>query len=239
MSKWVRLELQEFLATNPKMRLTHFDDASSVIEGEYNVDAQMDGFNPIHQSYDLKIVFPEGYPKEIPTVTETKQTIPRNPDYHTYDDGSFCLGSGLKLKEILSETPNVSDFIGKILDPFLYSISYKLKYHEFPNGDLAHGEEGLIDDYERLFNVKGKRSVLRVLEALGKRKRVANKLRCACGCGKKLGACDFRVSLIKWRKLDKRRWFRDHLSQSFSPIEIPKRKKRRKMVSIKPVKNSS
>ena len=226
MSKWIRLELQEFLASNPKMRLTHFDDASIVIEGEYNIDAQMDGFNPIHESYNLKIVFPERYPKEIPTVTETKHTIPRKPDYHTYHDGSFCLGSDIQLKEIISETPNISDFISKILDQFLYSISYKLRYHEFPRGDLAHGEEGLIDDYERLFNIKGKRSVLRVLDALGKRKRVANKLRCPCGCNKRLGVCGFRFPLIKWRSLDRRRWFREHLSNSFLPIEKSKQKKK-------------
>jgi len=232
MSKWECFELQEFLTANPKMRLTHFDDTSISIEGKYIVNAQMDGFNPIHESYDLKIVFPERYPKEIPTVTETKHTIPRKPDYHTYDDGSFCLGSDIQLKEIISETPNVSDFVEKILAPFLYSISYKLKYHEFPNGDLAHGEDGLIDDYERLFNVNGKRAVLMVLEALGKRKRVANRLKCPCGCGRRLGLCDFRFSLIKWGKLDKRRWFKDHLFKSFSHIEIPKRKKRRTRVSI-------
>jgi len=199
----------------------------------------VDNINPIHESYDLKIVFPEGYPKEIPTVTETKHTIPRDPDFHTYDDGSFCLGSDIQLKGVISETPTVSGFVSKILNPFLYSISYRLKYHVFPNGGLAHGETGLIDDYEQLFDVKGKLSVLSVLEALGKRKRVANKIGCPCHCGKKLGACDFRSSLIKWRKLDKRRWFREHLSKSFSPVKIPKRKKRRPKVSKKPVKKNS
>lgn len=227
MSKWERFELQEFLTANPKMRLTHFDDFSITIEGEYNINAQMEGFHSIHECYSLKIEFPEGYPKTIPVVIETKSVIPRDLDHHTYVDGPFCLGSDLKIKGILSESPNVSDFAGKILDPFLYSISYKIKYHMFPNGDLAHGEAGLIDDYERIFNVKGKLSVLGVLRALSKRKRVANKLPCPCACGKRIGVCDFRFSLPKWRELDKRRWFKKYLANSFVPIEVTKRKRRR------------
>lgn len=219
MSKWDQLELQKFLASNPKMRLTHFGDETVSIEGDYDVNAQMEGFNPIHDSYALKISFPEKYPRVVPTVIETELRIPRDPEYHTYRDGSFCLGSEIKLKAILCETPNISDFVEKILDPFLYSISYKLKYDDYPNGDLDHGEAGLIDDYECLFRVNGKSSVLRVLAALGKRKRVANKLQCPCGCGKRLGTCDFRFSLKKWRHLDKRRWFREYLSKSFTPID--------------------
>jgi len=41
---------------------------------------------------------------------------------------------------------------------------------------LAHGEEGLIDDYEDMFGISRKLSVLRALNALGKQKREANKL---------------------------------------------------------------
>lgn len=228
MSKWERLELQKYLASNPKMRLTHFGNETITIEGEYDVNAQMEGFNPIHATYALKILFPREYPRVIPTVIETEHRIPRESEYHTYNNGSFCLGSEINLKVILFETPNIADFVERILDPFLYSISYKLKYDYYPNGDLDHGEAGLIEDYERLFHVNKKSSVLSVLAALGKRKRVANKLPCPCGCGKKLGKCEFRFTLEKWRCLDKRSWFREHLSKSFTPIEIPKRKKRQR-----------
>lgn len=216
MSKWEDLELQSFLALNPKMRLTHFGNEAIIIEGEYDIGAQMEGFNQIHDTYALKVSFSKEYPRAIPTVIETENRIPKDPKYHTYSDGSFCLGSEINLKAILFDTPNVSDFIEKIVAPFLYSISYKLKYDEYPNGELEHGESGLIDDYEHLFRVNGKPSVLKVLAALGKRKRVANKILCPCGCGKKLGKCEFRFTLEKWRCLDKRQWFRDYYSKFFS-----------------------
>lgn len=194
------------------MRLTHYGKVVC-IEGRYDIHAQMEGFNEIHDSYALKIVIDEKYPREIPSVFETAGWLPRDLEYHIYSNGSFCLGSEIRLKAMLSETPSIPEFAERILDPFLYSVSYKLKYNRFPNGELAHGEAGLIDDYERMFNVTGKDSVLKVLSALGKKKRVANKLPCPCGCGKKLGNCEFRFSLEKWRRLDRRRFFREHLSK--------------------------
>ena len=229
MLKWERFQLQKFLTLNSKMRLTQFDNEVITIEGEYELNAQMPGFKPIHDSYQLKILFPKNYPKVVPTVFETEHNIIREPEYHTYKDGSFCLGSEIKLKSILFETPNISDFFSEILDPFLYSVTYKLKYDQYPNGDLDHGEAGLIDDYEDLFHVEGKSSVLKVLNALGKRKRVANKLPCPCGCKNRLGKCIFRLTLENWRQLDKRSWFREHLSQSFTVMKKLKRKKKNKI----------
>ena len=208
------------------MRLLEYGD-QLVIKGIYRLNAQMDGFKHIDELYDLKITFPKGFPRDIPIVIEEGGAFPRNPSYHTYKDGSLCLGSDIKLKSVLSNAPNILGFIKGILDPFLYSVSYKVKYDEFPNGELAHGEAGLIDDYEKMFEIEGKVSVVRVLTALGKRKRDANKIFCPCGCGYRLGRCDYRFKLIQWRKLARRRWFRKHIFESFSPIVKPKKKKPR------------
>lgn len=197
-----------------------------VIEGEYDLHAKMSGFNAISDSFQLKVSFPKEYPRAIPKVIESAKRLPRDSAYHTYSDGSFCLGSEIHLKKILHRNSDVTNFFDEILVPFLYSVSYKLKYDIYPNGDLAHGEAGLIDDYERIFRVEGKANVMRVLAALGKRKREANKLLCPCGCGQRLGKCEYRFFLKKWRLLDRRRWFRDHLSQAFKPIEKPKKNKR-------------
>ena len=60
-----------------------------VIEGEYDLHAQMSGFNAINDSYKLKVVFPKEYPREIPKVTESANRLPRDSAYHTYKDGSL------------------------------------------------------------------------------------------------------------------------------------------------------
>lgn len=218
------------------MRLVELNSQRVVIDGEYEIDAQMKGFEPILDTYQLQVVFPADYPRSLPIVRESERRIPRTADYHTYKDGSFCLGSDIKLKSILFEYPAVTKFVEKILDPFLYAVTYKVKHDIYPFGDLDHGEDGLIDDYEQLFNVKEKAAVLLVLAALGKRKREANKLPCQCGCRRRIGKCDFRFSLQRWRLLDRRRWFREHLSK-FTPIEKPKKSKRPRKSSSRASRN--
>jgi len=218
MAKWDELNLQEFLSLHPRMRLALYGDERAVVEGEYYLNAQMDGYEAIQATYKLRIIFPPHYPRSLPQVTEIGNRVPRNLDYHTYDDGTFCLGSEIKLKSILFEHPSIIDFTRKILDPFLYATSYKLRYDFYPFGDLAHGENGLIDDYQLIFNVPDTESVLQVLKVLGKRKREANKLPCPCGCGQRIGKCDYRFKLQRWRRLEKRRWFREHLSE-FTPAK--------------------
>ena len=98
---------------------------------------------------------------------------------------------------------------------------------------LDHGEKGLIDDYSQLFNVNGKASVLRALKALGLRKREANKLPCPGGCGDRLGSCDYRFVLNEFRQVERRRWFRDHLQEAFTPIEKPIKRTCKSLISQK------
>lgn len=232
MKKWEDLGLQKFLTLNPNMRLSRFDHSGVCIQGEYAFSAKKNGFNDIQDSFSIRVYFSKGYPNEIPLVTEINKAIPKLPKYHINDDSSFCLGSGIRLKKILSENKDILFFFKRVIEPFLYSISYKLKYDEFPNGELRHGENGLIDDYEQIFSVKGKQSVLTVLSILSCRKRVANKLPCPCGCKKRVGKCSFRFTLNKFRKLATRRWFKTHLAQSFTPIIIEKKKKKLSKIPV-------
>lgn len=218
MSKWESLKLQPFLALHPRMRLVELSSKQVVIEGEYELDAQLKGYEPVRKTFNIQIIFATGYPRVLPIVRELEEDIPRSDDYHTYSDGSFCLGSDIKLKSILLEFPTVKEFVEKILDPFLYSVTYRLIHGIYPYGDLAHGEAGLIDDYQHLFNVDGNDAVVKVLIALGKRKRVANKLECPCGCRRRIGNCDYRFDIDGWRHLDRRRWFRNYVS-TFTLIE--------------------
>lgn len=197
------------------MYLARITDRLLVIEGDYDICAMVDGYSPIEESYQLRIEIGRRYPKETPKVFEHGNRIPLDPEHHIFDDKSFCLGSEIKIKGILRRNPSLNDFCERLLTPFLYSVSYKMRFGIWPYGELKHGELGLIDDYEVLFNVHGKQAVLSVLQALGFRKRVANKLPCPCGCGERLGRCDFRFSLRAWREIASREWFRRHLKNRF------------------------
>lgn len=227
MRSWEILQLEDFLSRNPKMRLVRYDSEGVSLDGAYDLHARLNGFQPIREVFELTINIPHDYPKGIPAVVDRGRKLPRDPDHHTYKDGSFCLGSDIKLKSALAKDPTLCGFASIILDPYLYSVGYKLRFDEYPYGQLAHGETGLIADYERIFGLIGKKAVILALSALGKRKRVANKQRCPCCCGKKLGRCTYRFRLNGWRGLDRRRWYREHLSL-FTPIERPRSKKPKK-----------
>jgi hypothetical protein len=228
MEKWRDLGLEDFLASNPTMRLKQYGKDGIIIEGEYRFAASLPDHPTIQEVLFIKAEFPGSYPRDIPKVYETRQVITRDSDFHTYEDGSFCLGSELRIKAQIADHPRIPDFWERIVDHFLYGIRHKQLYGSVPFGELAHGEDGLIDDYQSFFQIEGKKAVLGVLNALGKRKRVANKQPCPCNCGRRLGKCDFRIKLAPWRILAKRRWFRTHLKNSFTALPPAKSKRTRK-----------
>ncbi|MEJ6079151.1 hypothetical protein MT391_11515 [Vibrio sp. 1-Bac 57] len=219
MKHWKNIGLEEFLAAYPKIRLSDINAEKVELLGEYQLKAQLDGSQLIERTFYLKIVCPKDYPNKLPMVYDAASYFPRIQDFHTYANGSFCLGSELKIKSILSSDSSLSAFFEKIVVRFLYAVSHRVEFGNFPYGELDHGEKGLIDDYSEIFRVNGKASVLLALKALGLRKRVANKLLCPCGCGYRLGSCNYRFFLNEFRQIERRRWFRSHLSESFTKIE--------------------
>lgn len=227
MRHWDGIGLEEFLAAHPRIRITEINDDRVELAGEYQLKAQLAGSQLVDQTYQLRLVCPRDYPKTLPKVFDEGRYIPRNEDYHTYSDGSFCLASEIRVKSLLRDDHSLTAFFEKIIDRFLYAVTHRIEFGVFPYGELAHGEQGLIDDYGEMFGLSGKLSVLRALQALGKRKREANKLPCPCGCGLRLGLCDYRFLLNQFRSIECRSWFRLHLTESFKPFEKAQRGKKK------------
>lgn len=227
MRHWDDLGLEDFLASHPEIRIVEISHDKIELAGEYHLKAQLAGSQLVDRTFLIRLVCPRDYPGKLPKVLEEGRYVPRNRDYHTYPDGSFCLGSELKIKSILFGDHSLTAFFEKIIDRFLYAVSHRIEFGNFPYGELAHGEDGLIDDYAEMFGLTGKQPVLRALQALGKRKREANKLPCPCGCDLRLGRCDYRFSLAEFRKIERRRWFRQHLRDYFTPIKRPQKAKRK------------
>ncbi|MEW6405777.1 MAG: hypothetical protein AB1649_28630, partial [Chloroflexota bacterium] len=74
--------------------------------------------------------------------------------------------------------------------------------------ELAHGDKGELQDYIDLFGLKNPLQAKQALSLLSMKERVANKHPCPCGCGKRLGTCDFRDRLNAIRQLTSLSWFR-------------------------------
>jgi hypothetical protein len=223
MRHWDGLELEDFLACHPRIRIVEINNDEIELAGEYHLKAQLAGSQLVDRTYQLRLVCPRDYPRKLPKVMDDGIYFPRNQKYHTYSDGSFCLGSELKIKSLLHDDYSFTAFFEKIVDRFLYGVTHYIEFGNFPYGELAHGEQGLIDDYGEMFGLSGKLAIVRVLRALGKRKRVANKLPCPCGCGRRLGRCNYRFVLNEFRNIDRRHWFRAHLAEYFTPSQKPKK----------------
>jgi hypothetical protein len=127
----------------------------------------------------------------------------RNRDIIHYTD-SLCLGSRIRILHEINKNPTISGFMENCVVPFLYAIASG----DFIFGELAHGYEGIIDDYQDMFSVSTIKQVLDILLCISKKKRIANKDPCPCGCGYRLGKCKLRYTINKVRRLSSRNSFK-------------------------------
>ncbi|MDD2318586.1 MAG: hypothetical protein PHO83_00885 [Geobacteraceae bacterium] len=203
--------LGQFLKDYPGMSIRPYRGDGFVIRGTFNFCGTPPNGIQICDSYELEIMVPTLFPKAIPTVKELSRKIPRDGKHHVYNDETLCLGSPLHLMKKIAERPTLTDFVETCLVPYLYAVTNKLQNGgDFVFSELAHGVDGIINDYMDMFGLKSKASVLKAIELLGFKRRVANKLSCPCNCGKRLGSCVFHKKLNGFRNIASRSWFRMH-----------------------------
>ncbi len=194
------------------MSLAPSPGAGIVLVGDFKFSAQRGNDPALTESYQLKIEFPETFPRALPKVWETGSKIPRDGKHHTNGDHSLCLGSPIGLLTRIQKKPTHVGFAENVLVPFLYAVTRKLKYGEdFYMGELAHGLPGVIADYADAFGLKDQSQVVKAVECLTRKKRVANKMPCPCECGLKLGKCPLHLKVNQVRSMAPRSWFKKHL----------------------------
>ena len=205
--------LDKFLTEYPGMSLKPRRNVETKIQGHFEFRAT--GFDrATEDDFELEILVNKAFPNSIPEFKETGGKIPRISDYHVNPDGTLCLGSHLRLKRILFETPNFNSFIEKCLVPYLFNVSVKLRHGgKFVTGELAHGTEGIIQDYKDLLGLRSPDQIVNALYLLGMRRRVANKKMCPCNCGLLLGRCAFHNRLNIYRPIASRSWFSKHATE--------------------------
>lgn len=203
--------LAEFLQTYPGMDVYPVRDAELRLEGLFEFSAESKEHGQVSDTFRLRIIVPETFPKDLPIVHELSGRIPREGKYHINpSDGSLCLGSRLRLLVSLSQKPTIADFASNCLIPYLFAVALKLHQGgRFAFGELAHGSPGEIADYIDLFGLRTAAQAIEAIRCLGIRKRRANKLLCPCECGSRLGACSFNRRMKRYRQIAERRWYRD------------------------------
>jgi hypothetical protein len=189
---FVRWGLDDVLRRHKGISISMDDHAPLVLAGTLSFTAAAPGLEAIADSYDIEIAVPENFPRGYPRVRELGDRIDKR--YHRLTDGSFCLGSPARVRLLISEAKTLAGFIEKCVIPYLYGYSYCLKHGHPPFGELAHGDRGIIDDYQRLLGVDSVERCAEMLFLIGQKLRVANKQPCACGSGRRLGCCHHRTA---------------------------------------------
>lgn len=202
----------EFIENYPNMYYGPIKAHGFSLTGKLSFIGHYQGLPSIKDDYELEIVVPDDFPYTLPIVVEKEGKIPRNGEFHLNPDDTLCVASPLRASVGLAASPNLCTYAEKFLVPYLYAVSYKLRFGgDFVFGELEHGTAGIIKDYMDLLGVEDPQKILPTLELLSIKKRVANKKICSCGCLKRLGTCEFHNKINDLRNTTPRSFFKYHL----------------------------
>lgn len=151
----------------------------AIFDIPYTLDAEYGGIR-IVEDFGLRIAIPDGYPLELPQVSETTDVIPRNYK-HLYSNGSFCLGVNGELGAALSNDPSLPAFFDEFVVSYLYTAVFYLRYGRYPYGDRSHGAAGVLEYYSELFGTNSPQAytIMRSIASGNYR----GHLPCPCGSG--------------------------------------------------------
>lgn len=185
-----------------------------ILQGKFDFTAKMVSNKNISDTYSLKIIIPNNYPVEIPKVYELDNKIPRDGNHHINPDDSLCLGSPFRIQIIMSQNTSIVNFAEKILIPYLFAMSHqRLHGGSLMANELAHGRDGIVEDYKHIFGLKSIDQIRDSFTLLSKKRRIANKMLCPCGCGKVLGRCCYHKLLNQYRNVTFRGRYQDFLKE--------------------------
>lgn len=191
------LGLDAFLESQPNMRVRPSPLGVVRVQGDLAFCADFEGGPVIEDVFHVRIDVPRTFPNAVPLVHELGGRIPRDIDHHVFpSSGTLCLGSPFRLYLIARDCENLLDFVWRGIVPYLYAASYREQTGgPYPFGELAHGREGLLDDYAQILGLPTPEQAGRALALIATKRRGANKKPCPCGCSRRLGVCRFNQTV--------------------------------------------
>ncbi len=169
--------------------LTRVLETEACIEllGPLQFEASADGYEPITDEFEIKLIVPSSYPKELPWVRETGGRIKENYE-HVFNNGKLCLAVPIEERLTFEQQPSLVGFVDKLLVPYLYGYCFWEKHGEHPFGEREHGEAGIVGFYVEKLGLSDDIQVLEVLLHLHQYGYRGHH-DCPCGSGAKLRNC--------------------------------------------------
>lgn len=149
--------------------------------------------------YSVLISFPSAYPKCFPKVKETSNKIPRKDFRHVNPDNTLCLAVEPEELAIAKNGISFKFFLDKILVPHLARETYRGITGKYPEGEYAHGNEGIWEYYESILGKKDRYAIIKELELIVNSTWPLRNDKCSCGSEKKFKKChqDIWLEVLK------------------------------------------
>lgn len=131
--------IEKFLAEYSEFSMRPIVDNAMILKGNLHRQLCHESFGPIDIDYSLLIHIPFDYPENHPLIFENKGAIQNSPSNHINPDGSFCLGSPLRLKILFKRNSDFKCFFENCVLPYLYAVTINIQQDGgFPFGELEH-----------------------------------------------------------------------------------------------------
>lgn len=201
----------DLLRVYPSLAIRPGRDAGVTIEGELAFQRTLVGHpKPIVDAFQVRIFFPQAYPKDLPRTWEIGERIPKDEHHHVNPSGDLCLGNPLRIRLALATDPSPVGYVERFVIPYLCGVSVKLTAGHFPQGELDHGTIGLLRDGMEILGLADTGRVAQALQCVAMRKYLADRSSCPCGCGRRLMHCQLGDRIDHLRRIVGRDWARNY-----------------------------
>ena len=162
-------------------------DGEIIVSGSLPFEASADGFETITSAFDIELIIPFDYPKNLPRAYEASGEIACEYE-HVFDDKKLCLAVPIEERLIFHQEPTLFGFVNRLLVPYLYGYCYWRKYKIHPFDESAHGTKGIVQYYCDKLKLDNEISVLAIISFLYEHGYRGHHL-CPCGSGIKVRNC--------------------------------------------------
>lgn len=160
-----------------------YDSNKNIITGSISICKNCND-EIISGCYDLLIDFNKS---SLPFVYDVNKKIKRSYE-HRYSDGRLCLATDIEQLLFIRSTKSICLWIERYVESYYISYEYFQKYAIYPFGQYSHGQQGIIEFYEKYFNLDNEQNSLNIIKYIFFNNYRGHNL-CPCGSNKKIRNC--------------------------------------------------
>lgn len=192
----VNCQLPALLDKYPELKLMQPEENVIRLHGSILVHRALSDF-VLHKYYTIDIFIPTESDL-LPYVVDCANQI-RTDYHHYYSNGVLCLATDTDIKIHFIEGFNLIEWMDQFVELYFLSYEYYQRYGEFPFGERAHGNIGILQTYQDYLQTNSLSETLLLLRYIGIHEYRGHNC-CPCGSGQFMRRCHGRYMLPFYSK---------------------------------------